>query len=502
MTAPTIPPVLTAATVTRAGVRNFLGSSPRWYKVAIGGLLAANPLLLLAAGPTVAGWAVVAEFIFVLTMSLRCYPLQPGGLLAVEAIAIGLASADGVRAEVESNLPVLLLVVFLVTSISFLRELLLVAFTKLLLALRSKVLGSVSIAAGAAIMSAFLDALTVLAVVIAVCAGLYGVYHRFASQHPSTVDDWSGEHPDLDQFRAFLRSLLMHAAVGTAVGGVATLVGEPQNLLIGERMGWDFVAFLVRLAPVSVPVAILGLGTTAILEATKLFGYGATLPDSVRHVLVAWDREQREHRDARAVARLVVQGLTAALLIAGLGLHVAEVGLVGLGLLVVVTAFNGIVSEQGIGHAFHESLPFAALLVVFFAIVAVIHAQDLFGPITRFVLDQPTDVQAPMLYGAAGVLSMISDNVFVGTIYIDEIAAAFHQGLVDADHADLLAVAVNAGTNLPGVATPNGQAAFLFLLTSALAPLIRLGYARMVWMALPYSIVLTATGLVAVMLWV
>ena len=32
---------------------------------------------------------------------------------------------------------------------------------------------------------------------------------------------------------------------------------------------------------------------------------------------------------------------------------------------------------------------------------------------------------------------------------------------------DRLAVAINTGTNLPSVATPNGQAAFLFLLTSS-----------------------------------
>ena len=47
--------------------------------------------------------------------------------------------------------------------------------------------------------------------------------------------------------------------------------------------------------------------------------------------------------------------------------------------------------------------------------------------------------------------------------------------------------------------TPNGQAAFLFLLTSALAPLLRLSYGRMCWMALPYFVVLTVTGLLAVM---
>ena len=48
------------------------------------------------------------------------------------------------------------------------------------------------------------------------------------------------------------------------------------------------------------------------------------------------------------------------------------------------------------------------------------------------------------------------------------------------------------------MATPNGQAAFLFLLTSALAPLIRLSYGRMVWMALPYAVTMTVTGLLAV----
>jgi NhaB family Na+:H+ antiporter len=75
------------------------------------------------------------------------------------------------------------------------------------------------------------------------------------------------------------------------------------------------------------------------------------------------------------------------------------------------------------------------------------------------------------------------------------------QGVIDRSQFDALAVAINTGTNIPSVATPNGQAAFLFLLTSTLAPLIRLGYGRMVWMALPYFVVMTVTGLVAVLWW-
>jgi len=44
---------------------------------------------------------------------------------------------------------------------------------------------------------------------------------------------------------------------------------------------------------------------------------------------------------------------------------VASVGLVGLMVIVLLTAFNGIVEEHSIGHSFEEALPFTALLVVF-----------------------------------------------------------------------------------------------------------------------------------------
>lgn len=167
-------------------------------------------------------------------------------------------------------------------------------------------------------------------------------------------------------------------------------------------------------------------------------------------------------------------------------------------IIVLLTAFNGIIEEHQIGHAFEEALPFTALLVVFFTIVAVIHEQHLFAPITHAVLSMEVSAQPAMLFIANGVLSMISDNVFVATVYINEVKEALNQGTITREHFERLAVAINTGTNLPSVATPNGQAAFLFLLTSALAPLIRLSYGRMVLMALPYTAVLSVVGLFCV----
>jgi Na+:H+ antiporter, NhaB family len=136
--------------------------------------------------------------------------------------------------------------------------------------------------------------------------------------------------------------------------------------------------------------------------------------------------------------------------------------------------------------------------VVFFAIVAVLHDQHLFEPIVTAALQFQGKAQVAMFYVANGLLSAISDNVFVATIYISEVKAALLEGTITREQFEALAVAINTGTNIPSVATPNGQAAFLFLLTSALAPLIRLSYGRMLWMAVPYTITMTTTGLLAV----
>ncbi len=487
--------------------RNFLGQAPVWYKQTILAFLVLNPILLLTLGPFVTGWALILEFIFTLALALKCYPLQPGGLLAIEAIAIGMASADAVYQETVGNFQVLLLLIFMVAGIFFMKDLLLFVFTKILLGVRSKRVLSLLFSIVAAVLSAFLDALTVTAVLISVGTGFYSVYHKVASgkklhhhdhdhSDDSKVVDFHRE--DLDQFRSFLRSLTMHGAVGTALGGVCTLVGEPQNLLIAEKAGWDFIEFFLVMAPVTMPVLAAGLLTCLALETIGRFGYGAELPARVRDVLEEFSNEQDSKRTDSDRAALITQSLIALFLVIALATHIAAVGLVGLAVIVMLTAFNGIIEEHQIGHAFEEALPFTALLVVFFAIVAVIHEQHLFSPVINAVLAMDSEIRPVMFFIANGVLSMISDNVFVATVYINELASALKSGSISRAEFDLLAVAVNTGTNIPSVATPNGQAAFLFLLTSALAPLIRLSYGKMVIMALPYTLVMSAVGIVAV----
>ena len=97
--------------------------------------------------------------------------------------------------------------------------------------------------------------------------------------------------------------------------------------------------------------------------------------------------------------------------------------------------------------------------------------------------------------GVNGVLSTATENVFIATVFINEATEALKSGVLDRAQFDRLAIAVNTGTNVPSIATPNGQAAFLLLLTA----LRRCPHVlpRMVLMALLYTVVMTMTGFLA-----
>lgn len=79
-------------TFSGAFAKNFLGNAPNWYKSAIIAFLIINPVLMFTIGPFVTGWVLIGEFIFTLAMALKCYPLPAGGLLALQAVAIGMTS--------------------------------------------------------------------------------------------------------------------------------------------------------------------------------------------------------------------------------------------------------------------------------------------------------------------------------------------------------------------------------------------------------------------------
>jgi NhaB family Na+:H+ antiporter len=113
-------------------MKYFLGNSPKWFKLTMISFLIFNVLGYFTLSGTVMGWVFIGEFIFCLAMALKCYPLQSGGLLAIQVLALGLTHpmykidenthqpildelgnhiTGGVYAEVSQNLEVILLLV-------------------------------------------------------------------------------------------------------------------------------------------------------------------------------------------------------------------------------------------------------------------------------------------------------------------------------------------------------------------------------------------------------
>ena len=469
----------------------FLGQSPAWYKMTIAAFLIINPLLFYFVSPYVAGWAVLVEFIFTLACALKCYPLQPGGLIAIEALFIGLASTKTVYDEVMDNVPTLLLLIFMVSAIYFIKDVLFLAMTKLLLSIRRKVFLSLIFCLISAALSAFLDALTLVAISIAVCFNFYAIYHRQEGHH--------GNIKEAEELRGFLRNLIIHGTVGTIIGGTMTIVGEPNNMMIGTKMGWSFIGFIAHCAVISVPAAIAGFTVCFFLEFFKCPGFHYQMPERARELIIKDYNKKIHEMTEHNVYVYVVQIAAFLLLVLALALHVAEVGLIGIGLIVIVTAFTGLTKEHDLGAAFTNAMPFAVLIVVFFAILGVVQEQRLIAPLAKWVLTFDGKSQLIALYFANGTLSFVSDNVFVATVFITEVEKAVNNGLVPSgEWYEKLAVVVNMGTNIPAMATPNGHAALLFLLTSSLAPLLNMSYYRMFILTLPYTVTMTLTGALAI----
>ncbi len=121
------------------------------------------------------------------------------------------------------------------------------------------------------------------------------------------------------------------------IGGTATLIGDPPNILIGSAAGLDFGDFLVNLAPVVVVILIAFLGIMWLAFARRLDD-GADRLD----VLATIDPAAAIKDRPLMIRALAVLGLTIVgfLLHSALGLEAATIALLGATVLMLVGGLN------------------------------------------------------------------------------------------------------------------------------------------------------------------
>lgn len=491
------------------------------FKIILIAFLAINPLLLHTVGPFYTSIAMLLQFLFILFRSTTVYPAISGGLLVSEAIILKLVTTEGIWHEWTASFDVFMLVLFMVAAVSYLKQFMTYMFVNLLVKVQNKIVLSVIICLAAAVLSAFLDALTVTAVLITVVSQLYDIILNFRAG--KSYGDTIGDHTDDDlrealgiqiqDYRQFLRSIMIHGLIGTALGGVMTMVGEPQNVMLVKIINgiletanmplWDFQTFFIKMLPVTIPTLIFGLMTTTLLEKFKLFGFGKVMTPEEREVIMEWRNQYMTSMNQTEKLSLMMQGVVALLLVFMLITHFAEVGLIGLIIIIFASATTGKKDEHDFVPAFEEGGPFLVVLGVLFAFVAMLHEQHTFMPAINFASTLGEHDQRVFFFSMSGFLSAVSDNVFVAKIFMDaaiDLVKGGQLNIQEIKHLESLTVSINAGTNIFSVLTPNGQAAFLFFLTSALAKKkLLMGWTEIFKMSLPYAVVMIATATSCIM---
>ena len=126
---------------------------------------------------------------------------------------------------------------------------------------------------------------------------------------------------------------LMSEILASNIGGAATLIGDPPNILIGSAAGLDFGAFLVNMAPLS--VILMGV---YLVAARWLFRGLLTADPDLRASLLELNEREMITNPGLLRRSLAVLGLTLVgfLLHGVLGLEPATVALTGAIVLMVV----------------------------------------------------------------------------------------------------------------------------------------------------------------------
>ncbi len=130
---------------------------------------------------------------------------------------------------------------------------------------------------------------------------------------------------------------LISQVLASNIGGTATLIGDPPNILIGSAAGLDFMDFLVNLGP----VVLLILGVF-LLTMVVLFRGTLQVPDERREAALE-ATEERIVRDRGLLLRtLIVVGLTLLGFLAhsALGLEAATIALLGATVLMLVSRLD------------------------------------------------------------------------------------------------------------------------------------------------------------------
>ena len=250
---------------------------------------------------------------------------------------------------------------------------------------------------------------------------------------------------------------LIAEVLASNIGGAATLIGDPPNIIIGSRAGLSFNDFLVHMAPI---VALELVVFTVVLP--WLFR-GSFTADPARVADVMALNEREAIHDVRLLIKcgVVLAGVFTAF-VGHSAFHLAPsvVALLGAGVLVLISSLR---PKQYLASVEWETLLFFAGL--FIMVGALVHT-GVIGNLARLAADATGGnalLAVMLILVVSALLSGIIDNIpYVATM--SPLVAELATRVGDPGHAEALWWSLAMGADFGGNLTAVGASANVVVL--------------------------------------
>lgn len=204
------------------------------------------------------------------------------------------------------------------------------------------------------------------------------------------------------------------------IGGTATLIGDPPNILIGSATGLTFNDFVFNLTPVILVIQAITIGVFHLIYGRRLYA----TPEARARVMGMSERDAitdtKLLKQSLAVLGLVIVGFVFA---HPLGLEPGTIALMGAALLMLCYCMGRDAESQS--HEVHHIFGEVEWVTIFFFIglFVVVHGVDEAG-VLRWLAENlvaatggDRAVTAVLILWASAVLSAVVDNIpFVATM--------------------------------------------------------------------------------------
>jgi Na+/H+ antiporter NhaD/arsenite permease-like protein len=211
---------------------------------------------------------------------------------------------------------------------------------------------------------------------------------------------------------------LISQALASNIGGTATLIGDPPNILIGSAAGYGFTDFVVNLAPVTIVIFI-----AFVVTIRFVFRGALQVPDERREAVLEGTEEKAIVEPRLLAISLVIVGATLVGFVfhSAIGLEAATIALLGAAVLLLVARIDP-----------HEALRDVEWSTLFFFV-------------GLFML-----VEAVVQVGIVGGIAEAIANAAEGRIVVASIALLWFSALASAvvDNIPYTATAIPVVTSL------------------------------------------------------